>query len=62
MIVDQIATQPHLTEPSNVETPEQVVKVGSKRKLYTMYALMLMSSTGATIIAKLMTLNVDIPN
>ena len=62
MIVDQIATQPHLTEPSNVKTPEQVVKVGSKRKLYTMYALMLMSSTGATIIAKLMTLNVDIPN
>jgi hypothetical protein len=62
MIVDQIATQPHLTEPGNVETPEQVVKVGSKRKLYTMYALMLMSSTGATIIAKLMTLNVDIPN
>jgi chemotaxis protein CheY-P-specific phosphatase CheC len=62
MIVDQIATQPHLTEPSNFETPEQVVKVGSKRKLYTMYALMLMSSTGATIIAKLMTLNVDIPN
>ena len=61
MIVDQIPTQPYLDEPSKVGS-EKVVKVGSKRKLYVMYALMLISSTIVTIIAKLMTLNVKIPN